>query len=204
MKTSLVALVCGSGLLMSVWLVPAYAQKSKVKEKSQPKAKAKEGVEEKAPPRTDELKALDRFVGIWSTETTVRAAEWTPDARKMKGITRYEWIVGERFVQSRGRSSDGKFEESEILTYDPEAKQYQNWYFDSMGFTGDSVGQWDEKTQTMTWNGNLGDGGTLVNKVKFVNKDTQEWAILAKKKDGTLLLDMNGRLTREKAATARK
>lgn len=204
MNTRLVALVCGAGLLMSIWSAPVHAQKSKAKEKPKEKAKAQETPVDQAPPRTDELKALDRFVGVWSTETTIRAAEWTPKPRTMKGTTKYEWIVGDRFVQSRGRSDGGKFEESEILTYDPESKQYQNWYFDSMGFTGDSVGQWDEKTQTMTWKGNLGEGGTLVNKVKFVNKDTQEWAIIAKKPDGTVLLDMNGRLTREKSATAKK
>ena len=192
MKTGMVSLLCGAVLLMSAGAFPAYAQKAKEKEKK------KESAAVKPPARPDELKTLERFVGVWSTETTIRVAEWTPKADKQKGVTKYEWIVGNRFLQSRGSSDNGKFHDSEIMTYDPESKAFQSWYFDSMGFTGDSVGQWDEKSQTMTWTGDVGDGGKLINTVKFVNKDTQEWTLVAKAVDDTVLLNMSGKLTRQK------
>lgn len=186
MKLKSALLVFGAGLLFGVCLFPLFAADEKTPDPDQP------------PPRTAELKALDRYVGTWITETTINAAEWTPKAKKMKGKTKYEWILGERFVQSKGRSDSGDFEDSEILTYDPDTKKYQNWYFDSMAYTGDSVGTWDEKTQTMTWIGDLGDGSKLINKVKFVSKNGQEWTLVAKASDGKMLLNMSGKLTRQK------
>jgi len=145
-----------------------------------------------------ELKVLDRFVGNWDSETTVRLSEGKPRDSKLKGTISVEWTLGSRFVQWKGSSIPAGFEDLQLLTFDAGKKTYRHWYFSSEGIGDDSTGTWDEETRTMTWKGDLRDGSSLLNVVRFTDKDTQEWKLVVKDKAGKALTEMHGKLTRRK------
>lgn len=162
-------------------------------------AVAGRGQEVVAPPKPPELRVLDAFVGTWNTDVHHKAAAWNPKEFKSSGTATYEWTLDGRFLQSRGLANPGKVEDLQIIGYDPEAKEYLMWYFNSQGAANGPVpGTWDPATRTLTWKGELGDGIVSQNPVRFVDKDTIEWRMTIQDKAGKLLVDVQGKLTRKK------
>lgn len=180
----LLGLVLGT---LVAWALPLCA--------GQREAKADQGADKPA-----ELKVLERFVGTWDTETRSRRAEWTPKETRTTGTTKMEWVLGGRFIQSKGHSDPGGLQDIQMMTYDAGRKQYRHWHFDSLGTGSESSasGQWDEGAKTLTWKAELVDGITMTNKVQFLDKDTYKWALVAKDKGGKVYLEMEGKLTRRK------
>src|SRR6266852_3591366 len=88
-----------------------------------------------------------------------------------------------------------------MLTYDPAKKAYRGWWFGSGGECSEANGQWDEDTKTMTWKAGWDNGATMTTRVQFLDRDSYKWALIAKNKDGKVLLDMQGTLARRKSAT---
>ena len=87
-----------------------------------------------------------------------------------------------------------------LLTYDPHAKVYRNWYFDAGGAMprGSMNGTWDEKSRTMTWSGTDEDGNKTVGKTKIIDKDTHEWTVVVTNPAGKVVLDLSAKNTRRK------
>src|SRR5262249_33114438 len=83
------------------------------------------------PPRPPELNVLQPLVGNWDNELISKPAEWTPKEQRLTSVGKTTWQLGERFLQVRGRSNDGKVESAQMITYDPQKKVYRQWYFDS-------------------------------------------------------------------------
>jgi hypothetical protein len=157
----------------------------------------KKSAEEPAKP--PELKALGRLIGTWKDEATYKVAEWTPKKRTETLVYRDEWTLNGRFLQSRGREEgDGKAEDLQLMTFDPEKKVFRRWYFDSDGATNESTGKWDGKTNSFTWTGDLGDGITAVSVWTLADEDTVVWSRIAKDKDGKVYLDIEGKAVRRK------
>jgi hypothetical protein len=97
----------------------------------------------------------------------------------------------------RGKSSTG-VESLQMRTYDPQEKRYRAWVFDSTGTAATSKGTWDEATMTLTWKGDLGDGISATNTVRFVGRDAIEWSLVARHDGGKVFMDMEGKFSRRK------
>ena len=148
-----------------------------------------------APP--PEMKILDQRVGTWDNVVTAKAAIWTPDGFEAKGVEKIESTLAGRFIEGKTINTD-KYEATWLATYDVNKKAFRSWFFNSFGNSGESTGQWDEKTKTITWTDTDAMGVTNVMHWRFTNADTLDWDVLAKDKNGKVYLDMKGKLTRKK------
>lgn len=149
------------------------------------------------PPKSPELKVLDRYVGNWNTEIVNKVSERNPKEVRVSGTLTNEWVLDGRFMQMRGKSSTG-VENIQMRTYDSQKKQYRAWLFDSTGTAASSIGQWHEQTKTMTWKGDQGNGITAISPVRFVGDDTIEWKLGARNEEGKVFMDMEGTFKRRK------
>jgi hypothetical protein len=146
------------------------------------------------PPKPPELKVLDRFVGTWDAESVSRPAVWTPKEVRVKYVEVRELILDGWFVESKGRSADGK--SLWMMTYDRAKKEYRHWIFVTGGFSFEWSGQWDEATETFSFTGDAGNGITSKLTTHFIDNDHIEFRIIAKDNDGKVYQDMKGTLTR--------
>src|SRR5262245_13317081 len=44
-----------------------------------------------------EFNVLQRRVGAWDTQTTIKPGVWVPDGAKSKGVETFEWVLGKKF-----------------------------------------------------------------------------------------------------------
>jgi Protein of unknown function (DUF1579) len=169
------------GVAASVWAA------TRAEEKKEPLA-----------PQSPELKVLERFVGTWEVETKVVTSEGKPKDVQLKGVATVEWILGGRFLEFRIRSKPGPLEDLQLTTYDAAKKTYRHWYFSSEGVADESTGKWDEEGNTMTWKADFDDGKTLVNTIRFTDRDTQAWKLVVKDRANKVVTEMQGKMTRRK------
>jgi len=148
------------------------------------------------PAKPPELKVLERFIGKWKFEMIAKRAESTPKETRYSGVSTNEWVLDGWFQHHKVKHDAGA-EGIDILTYDQRKKAYRSWSFDSFGFSTELSGDWDEKTQTLTTKGDLGDDATVVSAMKFLDKDNREIHYVAKDKTGKVFLDIRGKLTRQ-------
>ena len=100
----------------------------------------------KAPPKSQELQLLHRWVGTWEGEAT------DPRTQEVgKGTSRWEMVLDGRFLQGKLKNPGGEM--LLLMTYDSEDRAYRVWSFSSAGRSGDATGRWEEKSMSMTWDG---------------------------------------------------
>jgi hypothetical protein len=151
------------------------------------------------PAKPAELKVLDRLIGTWTDEATLKVPASTPKEERERSNTRIEWSGNGWFVQIRDRSTDGKRDDLQVLTFDPKKKVFRRWYFYSYGNVSEATGQWDDKTNMLTWTGdNLGDGLTAVSVWKFTDDKTLVWSRIIKDRNGRVNSVIEGKSVREK------
>lgn len=155
-----------------------------------------------------EIKVLERFVGTWMQETTINAAKWTPTATHANGTMDAEWSLDHHFIRAESLCKDADLQEKtfrdlRMITWDAESQKYKSWYFDSMGFSSQSLGTWDEKENELTFKSDLGHGIHMLNSIRFVDEGTQEWTLKAEDKAGTVFLDMQGTMKRQDVREAK-
>lgn len=146
-----------------------------------------------------EMKVLGLRVGTWEGQMTIKPAELTPDGAESQFTEVVEWILGGRFI--RGRAiQDGKVEHFWLCTYDARQKVYRLWQFDSFGNfpLKETIGEWNEITDTMLWKHTMEGGYTSTQTIHFVDKDTYEITIVDKGPDGKVYLDLAGKVSRKK------
>jgi hypothetical protein len=151
----------------------------------------------KPPP---ELRVLEDTLGIWDEVMTNKPTEWLPKAERSTSITRKTWALGGQLIRMEGVWNPAKTEFLSLATYDPIAKVYRTWYFDSAGGMprGSVQGTWDAKTRTMTWTGTDEGGNKSVGKTRIVDKDTHEWTVVTTNPNGKVVLDLSAKNTRRK------
>jgi hypothetical protein len=141
------------------------------------------------PNRPQEMKVLDRLVGAWRNEATVRNGA-TPDQPKSETTrSKAESILGGRFIEqidSDGRDKAGHYS---LFWYDPSAKLYRYWFFHSAGYFFDGSGTWDEMTKSLTWNSA---GGKLEGRWVFKGDDQREFHHLVKDREGKTHYEATG------------
>jgi WD40 repeat protein/serine/threonine protein kinase len=144
-----------------------------------------------APRRPPELKVLDQFVGAWKADVIDKPAKFRPRGGKREDRESIAWILKDRFILGRGISAPEGVKSLWLMTYDPKAKSYPFWFFDTSGvFGGEWSSTWNDATKTLT--GKATDtppGWTTGGTNHFPDKDTDRVVFWMKDNDGTLLFD---------------
>jgi Protein of unknown function (DUF1579) len=157
--------------------------------------------EEKAPPKAEGFQALDHFVGAWKTEVTDKPAKWLPQGGKRDVQESLSWILKDRFILGREVSRPDGVRSLWLMTYDPKAKTYPLWYFNTSGVFGGEWGStWDSATKTLTGKAtDTPNGWTSRGTNHFPDKNTDQVAVWMKDETGTLLFDSETIKTRQPA-----
>ena len=144
-------------------------------------------------------KVLGRFVGNWTTTTTIKKAELTSQEATISGEEKMKWVLKKKFIATTGTYADGKYKTINLANYDPETKTYYFWEFDSDGAfpRGITTGTWDAEKEQFTISGIYPAGLRGEGYRKFTNKDRIEWAFTVKAEDGTVMMDMSGEAARK-------
>lgn len=149
----------------------------------------------RAEDRPAPYKVLDRWVGKWKTDIVHKPTNAESVETRTSGTITCTPILGGTFLEEIGATSDG-VEHRVLWGYDPERKVYRCWFFDSKNSRTTHEGQWDEKTCTMRWKGDLGDGRTSEAEHHFLDANTCEWTLKVKDSAGKVLVDAQGKQTR--------
>jgi hypothetical protein len=166
--------------------------------------------EENRPP---ELKVLDRWVGEWDMEASIKPNDFLPQGSKSTFKTSIAWTVNGRLLrcdaQGQGTQGERKFKDafSWMITYDPRANSYISVVFwANVGGGGDDwgggergVGQWDEKAQTMTIRTVDSNTGVVSSSVTvWSNADTHSFVTTVTDPTGKVVMEMSGKAKRRK------
>jgi hypothetical protein len=183
--SNLVRGLLGVSLFMGFTIAPARSDE-----------KAKEQV---PPPKPQELKVLNRFLGTWDTDMVAKKSEWTPKEVNSKGMSKFEWMLDGRFMSSQSKSTGpDKVESFQLMTYHPGDKKFFLWFFDSNGMVSEAQGQWDADNQILTWKSDIDENLASTNQVRFTDRETIDWTMMVKDKTGKVYLDLRGKMKRRK------
>lgn len=164
-----------------------------------------------------ELDILGKYVGHWTSDVTNKPAVWDEKGTKFRTINQAEWILDGRFLQhievNHIVGDPEKVTKSLFLwTYDPTAKKYVNWAFQSTGNGGPSTGKWNSTSGTFTLvSGEPPPNTTGKLTEQFLDANTIKGNLTFLGDDGKTLMDMvwtrnrqsedAGKATREKWKT---
>ena len=152
---------------------------------------------ERSAEMSPEFKIMERLIGKWNTIAVSKPAEWTPkEERTTSKITR-KWILNGQFMQDTSDVLEGP-EGLSLMTFDPVMKKYRGWWFNSEGHRNKSIGNWDAKTETISFRADLEDGLVSQSSVKFIDEDRHVWKVVVKDGDGKLYFDTEWTVTRQK------
>lgn len=150
-----------------------------------------------------EFQILDRFVGTWDVDLTVKPAG--ADAINVKKAETRSWSPGQTVVHfedakvaGANKASVGGPEFQMLLTYDAATKSYRGMMMYGAGRSL-ITGTWDEATSTMTFNGTSpDDGSTFVFKNRFLDADHSESTGIQKNAKGEVFMEQTQKQTRRK------
>jgi hypothetical protein len=146
-------------------------------------------------PRPKGFKALDHFVGSWTSTGTNKVV---PDI-KTTGKESTAWILKERYILGRESSQPDGVKSLWLMTYEPKANDYRFWYFNNKGGLGGEWGStWNDDTKTLT--GKATDTPprwTSGASNRFPDKNTNHAAFWMKDDSGKLLFDVEAKKTRQ-------
>lgn len=156
---------------------------------------------------SDELRVLDQRIGTWKVETVVKPGVWVPEGAKTTGVETIEWTLGKKFIKGEAKTENprGKATNLHLMTYDPHEGVYRFWYFDSLGEfpRADMKGTFDEKFNAITFKSTLPNDASVVVTMRFENKDRLTWHGEWKDKDGKVMMEIDGVVTRIPAKDAK-
>jgi hypothetical protein len=146
--------------------------------------------------RSAELQVLDRFVGSWDIDVTIKLANG--EANTSKTTEKRAWSLGGEFVHFQNPAAENPQDPEfhMLVTYDPATKTYPG----VMMFGGNRTltkGTWDQKRNTMTFHGSSpDDGGSFVFKNRFIDKDHSESTGILKNAKWVVFMEMTQKQTR--------
>jgi len=147
------------------------------------------------PPKGPEV--LNRFVGVWETQTRIRHEGPPLREFQTRGRAVCQQTLHGRYVEFRSHSIPPGRAELQIMTYDTEAGVYRQWVFDSDGYRHQAEGRWDPTTATLTWQGTT-EGSSFVIEDRWVSPGRLEWTLLRRDAEGRRLQTIEGVLIRVK------
>ena len=149
--------------------------------------------------KDDPLEPLNLIVGTWDTEITLKKAAWTPLEIKSKGENTVQWILGNKFIESKSNFASIDSESLELVNYDSKDGIYRSWNFSKTSFPrGETTGNWDAEARTLNWKADYGYGFRGKGNWKFTGDDKMDWSFTVTGPAGEALLDMQGTNTRKK------
>jgi uncharacterized protein DUF1579 len=164
--------------------------------------------------RPPELKVLDRWVGDWDVDITIKPGASAPQGSKSTYKSVIRWALNDRFIkceaEGQGVAGDHKFADAFIwiCTYDPQARTYKSsvcWSNvepgqpGSWGITSAGVGTWEEKEQMMTIRSEDRDTGTVsISATQWIDKDTHRFVQSITEKNGRVVVEWTGMAKRKK------
>ena len=146
--------------------------------------------------RSVELKRLDQFVGTWKTEYRLPKAEWTPEEKTGSATMIFTREPDGQTVRERSKHADGT-ENTFLMLFDANPKQYRAWWFSSTGQFNNSTGQWDEAAKAFTWKVNEPIGFTSTAQHRFVGEKL-DWTVLVEDPKSVTMFRMEGSSVRDK------
>ena len=152
-----------------------------------------------------EHQVLLRRVGTWTTQMTIQPGQIVPDGVESRGEETIEWSLGKKIIIGHGTRQPGNAKSLSIWKYDEKSKSILGWYFDSWGNHDHSpgTGTWDEASQTLTFRSTDLDEGTGIYRMKFIGDDEMRWSGVSKDKDGTVVMETDGKSVRKKSPNDR-
>jgi uncharacterized protein (TIGR03067 family) len=151
-----------------------------------------------------QLAVLARRVGAWDTKTKIKPCKWVPDGAETTAIETIGWTLGGQFLEARQANLESGIAQLSLTTYDARDQVYRSWFFGSNANLprGQSAGQWDKATETLTFKDEVTGEFTSVVRLKFIGNDAVEWQGIWKDKDGAVLMDLEGTSKRRPGDTA--
>ena len=143
------------------------------------------GIDEN-PKRSPEVMVLERFAGTWKGVASVKQGGHSFSVTE---VSTREWMVSGHgnFLMEHAVAEPGNQRSCSLFTYDPKKKVYRGVLLNRLG-AGILEGNWDEKSQTMSWQSNDNERNTGQISHRFITKDHAEIEIIYKKPDGEVLL----------------
>jgi hypothetical protein len=163
--------------------------------------------------RPAEFKVLERWIGEWDMEVSVKPNEFLPQGSRSTFKATIGWAVNNRFLrcdaQGQGTQGERKFKDAFtwICTFDPRAKNYVSTVFwanvggggDDWGTSPRGTGQWDEKAQTFTTRSVDPDSGIVSSGVTtWHDPDTHSFVNKVIDANGKVIFEMSGKCKRQK------
>jgi hypothetical protein len=146
------------------------------------------------PPEGDAV--LHRLVGTWSVQQDTTL----PEAKTTHGTVRYERVVNDKFLRAYTRYEDEAAETLTMFRHDAETKGFRRWFFASTpglaAIQGPAEGQWDSKTNTLTWRGTLPLFYKIVHEDHWTDADNFESLTEIKDHLGAVLMRQTTRMHR--------
>jgi hypothetical protein len=140
---------------------------------------------------------MERRLGTWETHTVVKPSLTVPKEVVITGVESVEKVQGGRFIRATVKTVGDNGELTTLVTFDRTAKKYRMWLHDTLGMSFSATGEWDAKTETITWTGSPAEGVKAAAHWKYVGADKVEWDFVVTTAAGKLL-DMSGTLSRKK------
>lgn len=98
---------------------------------------------------------LESLVGTWDTSTNLKVGARTIN---LKGKDVAETTFGGKYVRALATSSADERGVVFLMTFDPAAKRYRLWMYDSLGTEVAWTGVHDEKANEINWTATVADG----------------------------------------------
>lgn len=148
-------------------------------------------------PLPPEMKVLERLVGTWKSENTVKTSPASATPATSTNVAKTSLMLGGHFIENRNYDKDGTLGNINIFSYDAKAKVYRQWLFMSDGNTLESTGVWDSETNTLTFTKEQG-GNKGVLSMRFAGNDTVHTKIVWTDPAGKVTFDLECKATRQK------
>ncbi|HEV3142460.1 MAG TPA: protein kinase [Gemmataceae bacterium] len=140
------------------------------------------------PQRPQEMKILDRLVGIWQDELTRQDSPQIDRPKLITKTTAHPILAG-HFIEATEDEESSGVSTYWLATFDGQRKKYRLWQFGSSGNAEDLEGSWDEASQSMHWK-------SLDNSVEirwtFKSDDLREVRAKIKNRKGEIIQDLSG------------
>jgi hypothetical protein len=141
------------------------------------------------PKRPAQMKNLDRLLGDWQAEATVKKSP-TPDKATVQRVRfRAESVLAGRFVEATETDETGAASDYSLVWFNDAAKHYRQWLFSSLGQSFEFTGAWDEAGKTMSWNSQ---DGAMSGRWVFKGEDLREYRRAVRGLDGSSIIEVDG------------
>lgn len=145
-----------------------------------------------------EFEILDRFVGIWDIDISIKPAG--ADAINVKNTETRSWSPGKTVLHfaDANKAGVGEPEFQMLLAYDAATNGFRGVMMYGAGRSLVDAA-WDEATSTMTFNGRSpDDGSTFVFKNRFLDADHSESTGIQMNAKGEVFMEQTQKQTRRK------